>query len=106
MRLARSYKVLRRTAQARLSRLRTLGVSAATVDAPTANRLLAYVAIEALNTWGLFVRYYVLSFGLRPVRCAGGRVRIGRPGVSGPPDVLSVAMARLKPKITPLASGG
>jgi hypothetical protein len=75
------------------------------IAAPEANRLLAYVTVEALNTWSLFVRYYVLSLALKPVRCSGGRVAIGTPGVNGPPDVLRLAMAVLRPWKKPTTSG-
>lgn len=106
MRLARSYKVLNDVAQRRLRRLRALGMQAPSQAAPEANRLLAYVTMEALNTWSLFVRYYLLSIALKPLRCSGGRVTITHSGIAGPGDVLAVAMALLRPWKKPSASGG
>jgi hypothetical protein len=105
MRLARSYRVLNRAAQARLARLRTLCQHASRIDPPAANRLMSHITVDAVNTWAQFTRYYVLSLALRPVRAAGGRVRLGRPGIAGPHDVLSEAMRLLRPRTPPTAAG-
>lgn len=105
MRLSSSYKTLNRVAQARVRRLRALGLGAVTLTPPEANRLLSYVAVEALNLWSLFVRSYTLSLALRPSRCAGGRIALSHPGISVPHDILIVAMALLRPMRPPSATG-
>jgi len=105
MRVSSSYKTLNRVAQARIRRLRALGLRVGTSTAPEANRLLAYLAVETLNHWALFVRSYILSLSLRPSRCAGGRVALTYPGISVPNDVLVLAMQLLRPTKRPSANG-
>jgi hypothetical protein len=105
MRLVHDLGKLRDTATAKLLRLRRLGVFSLGTEQLEANRLLAYVTLEALNTWSMFSRYFLLSLSLTPRRTSGARVRIARGGIGGPRDVLALAMSLLKPYRPPSAAG-
>lgn len=105
MRLARSYVVLNRVVQRRLTRLRDLTMQAAALNAPEANRILTFATVETLSAWSEFSRHYVLSLALAPICRSGRRARVGVTGVNAPADVLALAMRRLRPLRKPSASG-
>lgn len=78
-------------AQARLLRLRTIAFTASNDPFPTADRLLTYVAIQALNEWADFVRAFLMS-------CVSGASRANGATVS-----VSVAAARRIPEMMRIA---
>jgi hypothetical protein len=72
----------------------------AAADAEQADRITAYVAIEALNLWTEFVRSFYLSCATRAIRLSGARVAAGR-RFKNRDQALSFAIGVMNPKRRP-----
>lgn len=77
----------------RLISLIRIAPSPATAEA---DRLVAYVTIEAVNAWASFCRAFYISCAMRAYTASGTRVAITASGLKTPQDALLIAMKRLK----------
>jgi hypothetical protein len=70
-----------------------------TTSAPAtadADRLVAYVTIEAVNAWASFCRAFYISCAMRAYTASGTRVAVTASGLNTPQDALLLALQRLK----------
>jgi hypothetical protein len=88
---------LQRLAAKRLVMLRTLVEQCAAPSTRKYDRIVSYVAIEALNLWTEFMRCYYLSCVLSGKRANGVRVKIATAGVRTVEDAINFAISCLRP---------
>lgn len=102
MRRCKRLRRLRTTLKQRLDRLerRLTNVSGSAAH-PERDVIVSYVAIEALNAWGLFSRSYYLSCVLGARTERKKKVTLTLP----PADPLGFAIAHYKPRAQPNAGG-
>ena len=65
---------------------------------PAKDRLLSFVAIEALNAWTMFCRAYYLSCALSARRMNGSKISVGVAGIRTKNDALTFAVHHTNPK--------
>jgi hypothetical protein len=72
----------------------------AAADTEQADRITAYVAIEALNLWAEFIRSFYLSCATRATRLSGAKVSAAR-RFSSTADALTYAIGVVNPRRRP-----
>lgn len=92
MRPARSLVVLSERGRRRLRRLRHRAASVLSPGGMPNEEAMAWVVIEALNLWGNFVRCYLLSLLVSPMRRSGARAVIGNAAINCPGALLHAAV--------------
>ena len=96
MRPSRYLRELERTTSSRLARLEVLARSADSMVFREADKLISFVTIEVLNTWGEFVRCYLLSCSLHPWSSSGVRITLANARIRTFEDVLRIAILKRK----------
>jgi len=99
MRPVRLLGDLERVATRRALTLRTLVHHYPTAVGSKEDRVVSYVAIEALNLWASFVRSYYLSCVLGVKTRAGLKITISMPGISTASDAVIFSIRRMKPGV-------
>lgn len=97
MHSVRLFRDLDRVASRRALILRTLVHDYPTAGGSKDDRVVSYVAIEALNLWASFVRSFYLSCVVGVKNRAGQKITISRPGVSTASDAIIFSIRRMKP---------
>jgi hypothetical protein len=96
----RAYRLseLSRQVRRRTGKLIPLVRSASPMATKDVDRLVAYVAIEVLNTWSSFARAFFISSALGARTASGAYVTVQMRGLANPQDAIRVAMLKLKNK--------